>query len=274
MTVQLGFMPWLPVFGKSIRRNRPRAEAAPETVTTPVSDTSARPPRLGAKRRAALKDMDYARLPDRQGLSQEIWEALMNALGENPEAQYLTLHAKLCKFFEARAYYDAERAADTVLERVGRHLIEGKPVTTTLSRLAMGFANVHWLELRSMGWQQKDRIITGPEGKERDLLDTLRDEKAPNPESQVMNDKTPSEILADCLESCLQKLAAADRQTLLAYYDVPPGRDKAAIRVKLAESLGMKPQALREHIFRLRRRVERCTSDCCQEHGLKGGEIE
>jgi DNA-directed RNA polymerase specialized sigma24 family protein len=65
-----------------------------------------------------------------------------------------------------------------------------------------------------------------------------------------------------CLDGCLGLLAAADRTTLLRYYDAGKAAD---VRKGLADELGITLTALRIRTHRLRTQVEKCVAACIDE---------
>jgi hypothetical protein len=72
-----------------------------------------------------------------------------------------------------------------------------------------------------------------------------------------------------CLESCLQRLAAAERSLVLGYHE---GERSARIRRRhdLARDLGLSQNALRLKIHRLTLRLRECVVACMEQGGLSG----
>jgi RNA polymerase sigma factor (sigma-70 family) len=73
-----------------------------------------------------------------------------------------------------------------------------------------------------------------------------------------------SERIHECLEQCLQKLDADERQFILAYYKEDK-RTKIEHRKAMAEGMGIKVENLRLQMFRIRKRLEECIEICLDQ---------
>jgi DNA-directed RNA polymerase specialized sigma24 family protein len=131
-----------------------------------------------------------------------------------------------------------DELADETLDRVGRKLDEGAPVTqSSLAAYVRGVARLVFYESR-----RADRNDPLPR----------HDLAAPQPEGQ-------SDVL-ECLDECLASLDSSDRDVVLRYYD----GNKVAVRQRIASDLNISMTALRIRMHRLRMRLESCV-----EAGLK-----
>jgi RNA polymerase sigma factor (sigma-70 family) len=74
-------------------------------------------------------------------------------------------------------------------------------------------------------------------------------------------DPAQTEQLHECLERCLDRLSARNRELILQYYeDEPqPGTDA---RRELARRLGISPNAVRIRTHRIRESLGQCVRDC------------
>jgi len=152
---------------------------------------------------------------------------------------YQQLRRKLVKLFEWRGAWTAEDLADETLTRVARRLGEGAPVDGDVEPFARGVARLVFLEF--LREQERDQ--------------RMRATPAPPPSAQL------DEADLDCLDRCLQKLDASNRDTILGYYsNDSTGRIEA--RRSLADQLGVSPTALRIRALRIRDRIEGCMQEC------------
>jgi len=127
---------------------------------------------------------------------EESFDALLAWLDSNPEsaaAKYEVIRSRLIKVFVCRGCQQAEDLADETIDRVARKLDE---IRTTFTgeplRYFYGVANkVH--------------------------LEYLRRKPAPAPPAPV-DDQDEIEREYDCLERCIQKLSADNRELVLQYY--------------------------------------------------------
>lgn len=153
--------------------------------------------------------------------------------------KYQQLRRKLVRLFEWRGAWTAEDLADETLTRVARKLGEGTRVDGDVEPFARGVARLVFLEF--LREQQRDERL----------------KSSPLPPSTPAAD----EVDLDCLDRCLEKIAASDRETILGYYaDDSAGRIEA--RRNLANRLGLSPTALRIRALRIRDRLETCLQEC------------
>jgi DNA-directed RNA polymerase specialized sigma24 family protein len=72
------------------------------------------------------------------------------------------------------------------------------------------------------------------------------------------------EVEYRCLEECIGKLSAENRELVLGYY-AADGRQKIEQRKLLAEKLGIAPNALRIRAYRIRAALQKCLERCVEE---------
>jgi DNA-directed RNA polymerase specialized sigma24 family protein len=153
--------------------------------------------------------------------------------------KYQQLRRKLVRLFEWRGAWTAEDLADETLTRVARKLGEGARIDGDVEPFARGVARLVFLEF--LREQERDNRLKS---------------SSPPPSAPAVN-----EIDLDCLDRCLEKIAASDRETILGYYaDDAAGRIEA--RRTLATRLGVSPTALRIRALRIRDRLETCLQEC------------
>lgn len=172
-------------------------------------------------------------------MSRESFEALLAWLDSDREQaamKYEEIRKKLIKFFSATTQSDAEALADETINRVARRLsdvqdqLDGEPV-----RYFYGVAR-------------------------KVLLEYLR-QKQPQNEQGYAPDSNRIEIEYSCLEQCIAKLSAENRDLVLSYYG-GDGRERIEQRKLLAEKLGIAPNALRIRAFRIRAELQKCLKEC------------
>lgn len=153
--------------------------------------------------------------------------------------KYQQLRRKLVRLFEWRGAWTADDLADETLSRVARKLGEGAKVDGDVEPFARGVARLVFLEfLREQ--EREQRLRTSP----------------PPPPATPFDEGD-----LDCLDRCLQKIAASDRDTILGYYaEEAAGRIES--RRNLAGRLGVSPTALRIRALRIRDRLETCMQEC------------
>jgi DNA-directed RNA polymerase specialized sigma24 family protein len=154
--------------------------------------------------------------------------------------RYETIRQGLISVFLRRRCPDAEDLADETIDRVARKLealadsYEGDP-----ARYFYGVAKKVFLEYTN----QKPPPAAPPPAHE------------PDPQAEAH---------LDCLDACLERLTAENRELILDYYG-DKKRRKADSRQRLREQLSLKAGALRARTFRIRATLEKCVRQCLAE---------
>lgn len=185
-------------------------------------------------------------------LTQAAFDRLLVCLDTDREragTKYEVVRAKLVKFFEWRDSAAPDDHADETINRVARKLDEGETVRD-LNSYFYGVARILLMEMRK-----------GRE-KEQAALDQL-----PSPVQTVEECDEPEPQLA-CFEMCLGSLPADSREFITEYYQEEK-RAKIDRRKKLAERLGIPPNALRIRAHRVRVKLEQCVGECIEQRGMK-----
>ena len=178
------------------------------------------------------------------------FEALLNWLNPDRDCagdEYVRLHRRFAKIFEARGCLRPEECADETFNRVGRQLLEGKEIRTDTPAIYLD--GVARLVLREE-WSKPT-----PEQIE---VSADRLPQDPDVEGSAKSEKERWHV---CLETCLQHLSAESRQLLLEYYAEEKTR-KIETRSRMARQLGVATSVLRNRIFKLRNSLRGCVTTC------------
>jgi len=179
------------------------------------------------------------------------FQALLNWLNPDPDCagdEYVRLHRRLAKLFEARGCLRPEECADETFNRVGRQLLEGKEIRTDNPPIYID--GVARLVLREQ-WSKP-----APERIEEVPADKLPQD--PNLEVSAKHERERQHV---CLETCLQQLPSESRQLLLEYY-AEDKRRKIETRSRMATQLGVATSVLRNRIFKVRNSLRGCVATC------------
>jgi DNA-directed RNA polymerase specialized sigma24 family protein len=197
-------------------------------------------------------------MPPRQDARTEVSETalkrLMSRLAHDPDVageRYEELRRTLIRFFKWRGAWAPEDCADQALDRLARKLEEGEEIADVRA-FAYGIARLVLLE---QSRHAHARHVA---------LDDSLAAPAAAPDSMT------NVGLLDCVERCLDELAADARALILRYY-MEERRSKIDHRAAMAQELGVTASALRSRVQRLRDRVERCASDCARTTGIDPG---
>jgi DNA-directed RNA polymerase specialized sigma24 family protein len=175
--------------------------------------------------------------------------------GNSSEGQrYLQMRERLVAYFDRKNCLNPDELADQTLNRVARRLQEeGQIQSETAAKYCYTVARYIFHEhLRrsekedlasSELWRRANSVkITAPP----------RDD--PNREGQLQ-----------CLESCVSKLDIPSQQIISQYY-IGNATEKIANRRKLAEQLGISPNALSIRACRIREKLEICVRRCAESN--------
>ena len=174
-------------------------------------------------------------------LSQESFDALLDWLDSDREQagiKYEEIRRRLITIFTGRGCVDAEDLADEAINRVVKRLTEIKSeFKGDPARYFYGVANMM-------------------------LMEYLR-RKPPQPPPVSAADSNRIEQEYRCLEQCIDRLSPENRHLLSEYYGAE-GKDKAEKRKKLADELGIAPNALRIRAYRIRQALQECVENCVE----------
>jgi DNA-directed RNA polymerase specialized sigma24 family protein len=179
--------------------------------------------------------------------TKESFDRLLACLDEDRERageMYISIRARLVKFFEWRGSETPDDNADETINRVTRKVYEGESIQNVQSYF-YGVARMLFME--TLKEQQK----------QRQALDHL------SPPIQFVEDRTETEERITCFESCLSRLPDESRQLIVSYYE-GDRRAKIERRKVLAEQLKIPLNALRIRVHRIRMQLEQCVMECLQ----------
>ena len=188
--------------------------------------------------------LEVSRRPQvKPGLRADNWQALLHRLGSGPEEaaeRYEELRRKVIKYFLWEQCDHAEDLADECLDRVARKLEEGVEIQS-LHAYVSGVARILVKECHARR-QREQAMLEG-------FSNRAVQAEAPGDLEQAVQD----------LEDCLEQFSPQQRRLLVRYYEGDHG-ERILNRKKLAEELGMLPNALRNRAMRLRTLLENCMS--------------
>jgi len=158
---------------------------------------------------------------------------------------YTEMHARLVSYFARKECATPQELADETLARVARRLREEGAIT------GVAPAQYCYIVARFVLLE----YLRSPEHKGGELRDVRDRETTTDPER---------ERRLTCLDDCLGRLEADDRELILAYYS-GDGAGRIAVRRDLAAKYGLSPNALMLRASRLRDRLRTCVAACRKE---------
>jgi len=182
-------------------------------------------------------------------MTKEAFDKLLTAFSTDREEaakQYERTRLKLCRFFEWKAVGPADELADETLDRVARHLDEGKQIDNLIGYI-VGVAKLVY----------KEAI------KRRTLISL---EDAPESLRKTQPERVEPDVRQECFDRCLAELADEKRYLIVEYYQHDK-RDKINHREKLAGELGIPMNALRIRAHRIRMALEQRINQCLKSGG-------
>jgi DNA-directed RNA polymerase specialized sigma24 family protein len=191
-------------------------------------------------------------------LSKNNFLKLLDWLDPNHEKaakKYEQIRRALIKIFISHGFSNAEDIADLTIDRVVSKIdeisasFEGEKIKYFVK--VARFIQIEQSKRRD--FQIDEEIIVN----RQNFLTSQNDENTP------WNEFTKKQI--DCLEGCLNKLRAKDRQLILEYYNTGNSQTKIKEHRILAEKKTISLNALRIQIFRIKRKLLECTKKCAEK---------
>jgi DNA-directed RNA polymerase specialized sigma24 family protein len=179
------------------------------------------------------------------------FDALLSWLNPDKERaadEYVRLHRRLSKMFEARGCPTPEDCADESFNRVGRQLLDGKEIRT--ANAAAYLEGVARYVLREQ-WSKPAQ----------EDIDEVAPDKLTQDVPRELDDCREKEKRHACLEECLHELSAELRVLVLEYY-AEDRTLKIDTRDRMAKRLGIAAGVLRNRIFKLRNTLRGCVAVC------------
>jgi DNA-directed RNA polymerase specialized sigma24 family protein len=188
--------------------------------------------------------------PEPDGITREQFDSLLDWLDSDRERageRYKSIHKRLIKIFMGRGSPAPEELADETMNRVARLASKVRPTYT-------GDPAHYILSVA--------RFI---------FMESLHKNKVPSIGKLLPPVKTDVKADEDdsvyaCLEECLSKLPANDRELVLNYYREEK-QAKIDGRKRLAEQMGLAMNALRIRAFRIRAALQDCVEGCREREG-------
>jgi DNA-directed RNA polymerase specialized sigma24 family protein len=178
----------------------------------------------------------------------------LDAGGGTPGERYLEMRRRLVEYFDRKHCLGADDLADETLNRVARRLEEEGAINAGApAQYCYIVARFVFFEYLRRGDRSAVPYDETPSPETTSPVLQVADE--PEPESEEGGRRLK------CLEHCLDKLPAADRGLILAYYS---GERSIKIeqRRELAARFDLTPNALAIRACRIRSNLEECVSAC------------
>lgn len=171
--------------------------------------------------------------------------AWLNPDREVAASMYVQLRHDLAKIFAYRSCADPEGLTDEVLDRVARKVYEVRPTYEGDPRLYFrAVAN-------NLVKEDFKRVKTQVPLEGLDLPVPTRHQRE--------QEKTVE--MEECLQSCLQKISAENRELIVTYY-AKEKQAKIDHRSELAQRLGISVKTLRVKVYRIRVSLQDCIERC------------
>jgi RNA polymerase sigma factor (sigma-70 family) len=176
----------------------------------------------------------------------------LDAGSDSGGERYVEIRRRLARYFDRRNCISPDDLADETLNRVARRLEETNAIVDdTPERYCYIVAKFVFLEYARRTEQRQASLDA-----DTAQLSTV----AVRSDAETRD----HERLHDCLERCLKKLPAADRELILEYYRGEQ-REKIETRKELGARLGLTANALTIRACRIRNKLELCVKSCCSE---------
>ena len=170
--------------------------------------------------------------------------------------KYLEMRRRLVFYFDRKNCLTSDELADETLSRVAQKL-EDKGSITGLSPAHYCYVIAKFVFLEHLRQAKRGRAGL-------DELTGAHLDSSGTATFQGEEITQSGERLHDCLDSCLAKLPAADRDLILEYYQGEQ-RVKIERRARMAARLRLSMNALTIRACRIRNRLEACVQACCAE---------
>lgn len=185
------------------------------------------------------------------GLTAEEFDQLLGWLAPDRDAaarRYEQIRSRLIRIFVWRGCPAAEELADRTIDRVA----------TKIGQIA--------------GSYQGDRALYFYGVAEKIYLEHVKKSSfSLNPLTHVSPDEVETKYR--CLERCMERLSAQNRELILAYYGNFEGGTTSA-RKDLAERFGLGANALWIRAHRIREGLRKCVSDCFKSQGAYSQKVK
>ena len=184
-------------------------------------------------------------------LTANAFTKLLDRLGADEEQageKYEDLRRTLVRFFEWRAAPFPEEQTDETFNRIARKLDEGIEIVN-IGGYCYEVARLVCLE-----------AFKGPESRRAPLEEIKLEAIAPD----TTDETAEKEQRLTCLDDCLRVLPVESRELITEYY-CDEKRGRIDRRKALADSLGLRRDALANRAQRVRDKLEQCVTRCLKK---------
>jgi len=193
----------------------------------------------------------------KEGLTSIQFEKLLLRLDSDRDSagqRYEDLRWMLIRFFDWNSCISPEELADETFNRLAQRLEDSEIHDVTA--FAWGIAR----KIRHEALNRTPRFVPVAEvtGEGSVLVDEEQNE------TQI-HDRIQRERLLKCLEMCIQKLPSKEQRLFVSYHTATP--NQANDRQRLARDLGLRIEALRMQVIRLRDKLRKCSEQCVGRSG-------
>ena len=168
--------------------------------------------------------------------------------------KYLEMRERLAAYFDRKNCLAPDELADETLNRAARRLEEEGGAIETDAPAKFCYTLARFVFLEYLRRKEKDALPL------EEVADKLREKNL----AALEDEAKKKEKMLVCLEQCAAKLEAASRDLIFGYYR---GEERVKIdnRRRLAESLGITPNALSIRACRIREKLALCVRKCAGE---------
>ena len=169
--------------------------------------------------------------------------------------KYLEMRRRLVAYFDRKNCLTPDELADETLARVAQTLQEKGQITDLepahYCYVTAKFVFLEYVRHTKQGPVALETIsMCGPQ--------PFTAAVKPVPDAEGLQ----QEQLLSCLDRCLKKLSAVDRELILEYY-LGEKQEKIRLRREIGMRLGLSANALSIRACRIRAKVEQCVKECC-----------
>lgn len=208
---------------------------------------------------AGFLDPEGAQLRRNWTSTEDAFQQFLKWLDQGADShgeKYLEMRRRLAAYFDRKNCVSPDELADETLSRVAQKL-EEKGAITGLSPAHYCYVIAKFVFLEYL--RSGDRVQVSLE----ELPGGADSQSSPPAQSERLDLAGEGDRL-ECLEHCLNKLPATDRELILDYYQ-GERRPKIERRSEIALRLGVTMNALSIRACRIRQRLEVCVRRCCAE---------
>ena len=180
-------------------------------------------------------------------INEKDFEKFLHWLDKNREKagqKYELIRDKLVQIFYARGCLIGEELADECIDRVIKKI-------DTLAKTYEGDPALYFYGVAKYVFLEYTR--------------KAKTEELPEIVAQTENTETDNETDLKCLDDCLKKLNAEQRDLILGYYENKkiPKKERGKI---IEKDLKITNENLRVRIFRIKKILKKCIEDCIKEN--------